>query len=111
MTRYSNAPHRDDLPHPMQPIGWDGKDVIRFKKNAIVEYLIDMCTHNGTADMNSIARMAGHGLFTDEDQMQFAQLIGYPVSGYGDLSYASAESVAAADAEAEELVKALGSNT
>jgi hypothetical protein len=48
----------------------------------------------GQFDMNQIARMN----FDDEDRAQFAQLIGYSVSGYGDLSYASAESVAAADA-------------
>jgi len=74
--------------HPMQPIVMVG-NVIRFKQNAIVRYLLD----NGGIDLNKIAVQG----FSDEDQMQFAQLIGYSVSGYGDLNYASAESVAAAD--------------
>jgi hypothetical protein len=37
--------------------------------------------------------------------MQLAQLIGYSVSGYGDLSYASDESVARADTIARKLLK------
>jgi len=30
--------------------------------------------------------------FSDEDRMQFAQLIGYPVCGYRDLSYVTGRS-------------------
>lgn len=75
--------------HPMQNIVMvDG--VARFTENEIVRFLLDA----GQFDMNQIARMN----FDDEDRAQFAQLIGYSVSGYGNLSYASAESVAAADA-------------
>lgn len=43
-----------------------------FKKNAIVEYLLD----NGGISMNDIARKH----FTDDDRQQFAQLIGYSVN-------------------------------
>lgn len=76
--------------HPMQNIVMvDG--VARFTENEIVA---------GQFDMNQIARMN----FDDEDRAQFAQLIGYSVSGYGDLSYASAESVAAADAIVEGII-------
>lgn len=67
------------MKHPMQKIK-DG----RFVKNDIVEYLLD----NGGIDLNKIACMD----FSDEDRQQFAQLIGYSVSGYGSLSYVSEES-------------------
>lgn len=71
-----------DVPHPVQPSGLvDG--VLRFKKNAIVEHLLE----NGGIDMNDLARLS----FTDEDRRQFAQLIGYSLSGYYDLSYGRIE--------------------
>ena len=41
--------------------------------------------------------------FSDEDREQFAQLIGYSVSGFGELSYASAEMVEKADEIAEDI--------
>lgn len=78
-----------DVKHPMQPIVMDKHGVARFKENKIVTYLLD----HGPNDMNSLA----HVPFEQNDREQFAQLIGYSVSGYGDLSYASAESVAVAD--------------
>jgi hypothetical protein len=66
---------------PMQPIEWDEHGVIRFKENRLVRHLLD----NGGLDMNDLARVPG---ITDDERSQFAQLIGYSVSGYGDLSYA-----------------------
>lgn len=63
---------------PMQPV-ING----RFKENKIVSYCLDNKT-----DMNDIARQD----FSDEDREQFAQLIGYSVGGYSDLSYVSDES-------------------
>jgi hypothetical protein len=84
----------------MQPVDFDGKPqpssprgVIRFKPNAIVQWLLD----NGGKDLNDIARQN----FSDDDRMQFAQLIGYSVSGWGDLSYVSEAAIAAADERAE----------
>ncbi len=73
----------------MQPIV-DVNGVKRFKANAIVCHLID--THP-SCDMNVLSRMD----FSDEDRMQFAQLIGYSLSGYGELSYVSDESYDAAE--------------
>jgi hypothetical protein len=67
--------------------------VLRFKANAIVRFLLDA----GPYDMNTLAMMP----FTDEDRRQFAQLIGYSVSGYGDLSYAEDD----APIDAIELVR------
>jgi hypothetical protein len=69
--------------HPMQPAVRDEHGVIRFKANAIVQFLLD----SGPFDMNALARMN----FSDEDREQFAQLIGYSVDGFCDLSYVSDE--------------------
>ncbi|CAN7373954.1 hypothetical protein LJR231_002240 [Phyllobacterium sp. LjRoot231] len=80
--------------HPMQPIVWVG-DVIRFKENKIVRHLVD----NGSIDLNAIAVMD----FPREDHEQLAQLIGYSVSGFGDLSYASRKAVKEADTIAAEM--------
>lgn len=77
----------------MQPIVLDEHGTVRFQGNAIVRYLLDVKGIN----MNDLAIIP----FTREDREQFAQLIGYSVSGYGDLSYVSEESCARADAEAE----------
>jgi hypothetical protein len=67
--------------HPMQPVYLDKHKVSRFKANAIVQFLLDKGPH----DMNTLARET----FSDEDREQFAQLIGYSVSGFGELSYVS----------------------
>jgi hypothetical protein len=88
--------------HPMQPIVWAG-DTIRFKENAIIRYLID----HGSISLNDIAVLASDPSngFTRNDQEQLAQLIGYSVSGFGDLPYASKETVAAADEIADTLLQ------
>ncbi len=79
---------------PMQKVVWV-EDIIRFRENAIVLMLLD----EGPFDMNKIARRN----FSQEDREQFAQLIGYSVSGAGDLSYMSAATISRADIEAEKL--------
>lgn len=66
------------MKHPIQPLGKDESGTLRFKKNHIVEYLLD----HGGIDLNDIARKD----FPDEDRQQFAQLIGYSLDGYSDLS-------------------------
>lgn len=68
----------------MQSLIKDQLGVIRFKENKIVTYLLE----RGSIDMNELARLN----FSDEDRMQFAQLIGYSVGGYCELSYVSDES-------------------
>ena len=92
-----------DLAHPMQPIGWDG-DVIRFKRNAIVRALLDQCTAHGSLDLNRISMMVATGAFSVEDQIQLVQLIGYSVSGFGELSYVPDDLVETADAVAADLI-------
>ena len=77
--------------HPIQPVEDDGTGVIRFKRNKIVRFLLDWATSRGCS-MNELAMIE----FTDEDRQQFAQLIGYSLSGYGELSYVSDEAYATA---------------
>lgn len=83
--------------HPMQPVYFSADGVVRFKPNAIVRLLLD----DGKYDMNRLALLN----FSKEDRMQFAQLIGYSVSGYGELPYASPETVAKADRKAKRLLR------
>lgn len=91
---------REQLPHPMQPVGLDGRGVARFKPNAIVQYLLD----SGPFDMNQLARLP----FSAEDRMQFAQLIGYSVCGYGELHYVTDASY---DVAAEAVKRLLPNGT
>lgn len=76
-------------PHPMQPVVLDEKKRGRFKANEIIRYLLD----NAGIDLNHLALQN----FCQEDREQFAQLIGYSVSGYGELSYVSNKSYNKAD--------------
>lgn len=75
--------------HPIQPLSEDKNGTLRFKSNKIVEFLLE----RGGFDMNDLACME----FSQEDREQFAQLIGYSLSGYGELSYVSDESYDAAE--------------
>lgn len=67
---------------PIQPVEPDDSGVLRFKGNAIVQHLLDFAGPRG-CDMNVLATMP----FSQEDRRQFAQLIGYSLAGYSDLSY------------------------
>lgn len=69
--------------HPIQPVYKDAFEVIRFRENSIVRHLLE----KGGIDLNQIAMLD----FPQEDHEQFAQLIGYSVSGFGSLDYASDE--------------------
>ena len=64
--------------HPIQPIELVDY-VIRFKANKIIVWLFD----SGKLDLNEIAIMD----FPKEDRQQLAQLLGYSICGYADLSY------------------------
>lgn len=77
------------MKHPLQPIELDERGIARFKSNAIVCYLLD----NGKTGMNELALMP----FSQEDREQFAQLIGYSLCGFGELSYVSDETYEDAD--------------
>ena len=85
----------------MQRVEWDGAGVVRFRQNRIVRDLLDFASARGF-DLNEIARRD----YTAADCNQLAQLIGYSVAGFGDLSYADPEIVAAADRAAAALPRA-----
>jgi hypothetical protein len=71
--------------HPVQPLITDEHGTTRFKENAIVSFLLDRARETKIADMNLLATIP----FTQEDREQFAQLVGYSLSGFGELSYVS----------------------
>lgn len=79
------------MKHPIQPLVKDRHGVLRFKVNAIVARLSDFAEEHGYG-LNEILCDG----YSDEDQEQFAQLIGYSLSGYGDLSFISDEAYKAA---------------
>lgn len=89
------------MDHPIQPVETDEHGHKRFKVNAIVRYLLDA----GGIDMNKLAIMP----FSQNDREQFAQLIGYALSGFSELSYVRDDTyeVAARMAEAGETEKDL----
>ena len=81
---------------PMQPLQQDAAGIARFRANPIVRYLLDA----GPFNLNDIALLPN---IPQEDRAQFAQLIGYSVSGYGDLDYAL--NVEEADAEVLKMMQ------
>ena len=70
---------RKKLDPPLQPIIIDERGVQRFQANEIVQYVLS----HGSVNLNDLAILP----FAIEDREQFAQLIGYSVSGIGELSY------------------------
>jgi hypothetical protein len=87
---------------PMQPLVTDAQGTVRFKENAIVRHLLD----NGGIDLNTLGALE----FTDEDRQQFAQLIGYSVSGYGELRYVSDRSYERAAAGVAAIAASAGND-
>lgn len=67
--------------HPMQPLESDEDGRTRFKRNALVCYLLD----NGGIDLNKLATLD----FSQDDRQHFAQLIGYSLKGFHELRYVS----------------------
>ena len=89
--------------HPMQPIVWQD-NVIRFKENKLVRMLLDHGSKTGM-DLNHLASRTYHNSDYNDDWNQLAQLIGYSVSGFGDLSYANKRIVNRADRIANRMSK------
>lgn len=75
--------------HPMQPVIIDEIGLKRFRSNKILVWL-HSC---GRIDLNELMLMP----FTNEDRVQLAQLIGYPVEGFKNLCYVSDEDKKRAD--------------
>ena len=76
--------------HPTQPLVTDAHGVQRFKENKIVSFLAE-------GRLNELCAMD----FSDEDREQLAQLIGYSLSGFGELSYVSDETFRRAQEQSE----------
>jgi hypothetical protein len=83
----------------MQPLYKDPNGVVRFKPNKIVDFLLEWCRTKGGIYMNELAIMP----FEQEDREQFVQLIGYSLSGFGELSYVRDETYEKASKMAEEM--------
>lgn len=81
--------------HPRQKMRVDEHGTVRFVQNDIVEFL-------AMNKLNDLARMG----FSDEDWRQLAQLIGYSVSGYGELSYVPHQHALKMDRKAERILAA-----
>lgn len=76
------------MKHPIQPLAPDEHGTIRFKENKIVDFLAKQF------GLNELAALG----FPREDWEQLAQLIGYSLSGFGDLSYVRDSTWETADA-------------
>jgi len=83
------------MKHPVQPLYKDRDGTVRFYENKIIRYLLDA----GPFDMNALSRLP----FSDDDRQQFAQLIGYSLSGYSELSYVSEDAFGAAQIAVRDL--------
>ena len=73
--------------NPIQPLELDDQGVLRFKSNKLVDALLDHGQATGLG-LNEL-RFKYHGPEYADDWQQLSQLIGYSLSGYGELSYVS----------------------
>lgn len=74
------------MKNPIQPTYVDVQGVRRFKSNALVSALLEHGHRTGLGLNELASRFSSPE--NDDDRRQLAQLIGYSVSGFGDLSYA-----------------------
>jgi len=100
LEQYKDYPHIDvtsvhsresKLEHPVQPLHKEADGTIKFKQNDIVLFLLNA----GPFDMNQLALMP----WSHEDRIQFLQLIGYSLSGFGELSYVTDSDYVRADSQ------------
>jgi hypothetical protein len=80
-------------PLPLQPLYRDADGTVRFRANQIVWFLLEWAKTYGM-NLNVLAAMP----FDAADREQFAQLVGYSLSGFGELSYVTDETFARAEA-------------
>jgi hypothetical protein len=71
-----------DARHPMQPLVSDDQGVTRFRRNKIVDYLLEWARPKGMG-LNELRAIG----FDDDEWQQLTQLIGYSLSGWGTLSF------------------------
>lgn len=77
----------------MQPLVLRDDGELCFKENKIVRLLLD----TGKLNLNDLAYIE----FSNDDRAQFAQLIGYSLAGFGELSYVDGPTWTAAQEMAE----------
>ena len=83
------------MKHPMQPIHRDSAGVVRFVENRIVRHVLAE-SHLTLDDLFSLG-------YDPEDYEQVIQLVGFSVSGFGDMPHVNPNSVAIADKIADGL--------
>lgn len=83
---------------PMQPVIRDSAGNPRFQENTIVNFLLSVARKHDV-DLCTIARLP----FPRGDREQFAQLIGYSVGGFSELSYVRDSTYERAEAKAAKL--------
>ena len=88
------------MKNPIQPLAKDAQGVLRFKENSLVRALLDHGQATGLG-LNELARKFYAPEHAD-DWQQLAQLIGYSLSGYGELSYVSDDAYGTAATMADE---------
>lgn len=69
---------KEGLIHPMQPVALDARGVLRFKKNAIVEWIHEE-RPTKIEMLNTIMAKVATGEFTRQDAIQYYQLLGVSV--------------------------------
>ena len=89
--------------HPTQPVVIDDKGTARFKENKIVTDLLKVAADAGL-NLNSIAMRRAEGEYTKDDYSQLMQLIGYSVSGYGNLRNSRCTCLRRADRMVEKMM-------
>jgi hypothetical protein len=59
--------------------------VERFLANPIIRELLDAATEGRKMNLNDVARLYGNGACTLEQMHELYRLIGYPLSGFGEV--------------------------
>ena len=79
------------------------RGVVRWRKNAIVDYLVEALDDAWGGDM-AINRLASMN-FSSADWRQFTQLLGYSVSGWGGIDFVSRDVADRADRMAARVME------
>jgi len=85
----------------MQPLILDTNGVVRFKANSLVTYLVNFASQSNMGVEYLWKQLPN---IPEEDKEQFAQLIGYPVIGFGDLPFVSTEAFTKALKQRQKLL-------
>lgn len=90
------------MKNPIQSLTKGEQGVLRFKENKLVCALLD----HGQATGFGLNELACKFFTTEhaDDWQQLAQLIGYSLSGYGELSYVSDDAYGVAATMADEVM-------